>query len=262
MGHSVKRSNKTAIKWYRKAARKRHRDAQYRVGVLYYKQKQYSKARYWLAKRAKAGHSDAQYYYANTFRYALGTKEKTSIARRWYTKAAKQGHAKAQHELAMQYQKGIGAKKNTKLAKQWFDRAVQKKPKKNKNTHSVKITKTTQNKAPKEPNKATIDKALLGDREQQYKLGMQYLLGYKIEGDKTKAIHWLSKAATQDHPRALYQMANQYQKGGVLEKNLSLAIQYFTAAAKQNVLSAKTALKHLTDTKPSLPTMTETSENN
>ena len=73
-----KKKYKTATRYLKAAAQKGHEKAQYRLGILYYQQKQYKKARYWLRKRANAGNADAQYHYANTFRYALGTKEQTT----------------------------------------------------------------------------------------------------------------------------------------------------------------------------------------
>lgn len=254
MGIKAKRNHSIAIKWYKKAARKNHLDAQYRIGRLYYTQKKYASARYWLAKRAKTGHADAQYYYANTYRYALGTKEKTSTARRWYAKSAKQGHAKAQYELALQYKKGIGAKKNRRLANHWFNKSA-KQGNQQAKKHLKIITKTTVARAPNpkkkiktQPNEQhtkIAKNAHHGDADQQYELGMRYLLGYKTALNSEQAIFWLKKSAKQNHPLGQYQLANQYLNGRYLKKDLALSLKYFTAAANQNVAAAKTALKHL-----------------
>jgi len=354
MGKTVKRSHKKAINWYKKAANKNHKDAQYRVGVLYFKQKQYTKARYWLAKRAKNGHADSQYFFAKTFRYGLGTKEQTSLARRWFTKAANQNHAAAQYELGLQYQKGIGAKKNQKVATKWFQKSAKQGNKKAKTilakliptkprlspakqfmeenirlarkgnvTAQYKLGKAYQSgdktkvnlkksyywfkkaakqnhtdaqyrlaliymegsiaakkdtkkakewftKAANEKHKkadrklselatiakneqrkiklqAMLEEANLGDAEQQFELGMRYLLGYQIEVDKQQAFNWINKAATQNHPLAQYQMANQYLTGNFLNKDIPLSIHLFSKAAKQNVRKAQFALKHIAE---------------
>ncbi|HFE37745.1 MAG TPA: sel1 repeat family protein [Gammaproteobacteria bacterium] len=243
MGRSLPRDITKAIHWYRKAARKNHADAQYRVGILYYRQKRYKKARYWLAKRAKAGHADSQYYFANTFRYALGTKEQTSRARKWYTKAAKQGHAKAQYELALLYQNGIGARKSPKLANIWFQRAA-----KNGDKRAIKQSGKTfaskKNRPAKSPGNIPPI-SLPTSREQQYELGMRYLLGYQSDIHPQQAIYWLYKAAEQNHPLAQYQLANQYLNGKFVKKDILQAIQYFSKAARQKVAAANTALKYL-----------------
>jgi len=356
MGKTVKRSHQKAINWYKKAAKKNHRDAQYRIGLLYYKQKKYEKARYWLAKRAKDGHADAQYLFANTFRYALGTKEQTSTARKWFTKAANQGHAKAQFELGLQYQNGIGARKSQNTANKWFKLAAKqgdKKAKKilaNNKPEKSKIKKQTAKQfvreklrlarngntkaqyalgkaylegkntkvdikksyywlkkaanknhtkaqyelgsmyfegnsaAKKDTSKAKvwfgkaadknhikakeklktlnviakkiekedqfngiIDEAMLGGIEQQYELGMRYLLGYQTSIDNQQAIYWLNKAAKQNHALAQYQLANQYMAGNFVNQSTTRSIHFFTVAAKQNIQAAKFALKHFAE---------------
>lgn len=351
IGRSVKRNHKIAIDWYIKAAKKKHKDAQYRLGKLYYQQKKYEKARYWLGKRAKDGHAHAQYYFANTFRYALGTREQTSRARKWYQKAAKQGHAKAQYELGLQYKRGIGARTSNTLANKWLKKAAKqghskaksllaknksnqksvsnfekanlrlarkgdaeaqfklgkaykygKKLKRNhkksfywlskaaKQNHKDaqyelaltyfkgnKTTKKDLTKAKKWFAKAAnqkhknasreldklanlakknrhskqfndmIDAALLDDSDQQYELGMRYLMGFKTAIDEQQAIYWLTKAADQNHPLAQYKLANQFINGKFVNQDIARGVHYFVAASKQNVLPANLALKHFAE---------------
>ena len=351
MGKTVKRSYTKAINWYKKAANKNHLDAQYRIGVLYYKRKDYTKARYWLAKRAKGGHADSQYYFAKTFRYGLGTKEQTSLARKWFTKAAKQNHAGAQYELGLQFQKGIGAQKNRNAALKWFNKSAKQgnkkaktvlaklkpsKPKispakqfmntniqlarkgnvkaqynlgkayqdgkktkinlkksyywykkaakqdhtdaqyrlgliylggnkaaqkdleqakfwltkaadknhKKSNRKLNELTTIAQNEQREIQLNDIINDATLGDAQQQFDLGMRYLLGYQIEIDKQQAFHWINKAASQNHPLAQYQLANQYMTGSFLNQDIPLSIHLFSEAAKQNVEKAKFALTY------------------
>ncbi|MDH3325399.1 MAG: SEL1-like repeat protein [Gammaproteobacteria bacterium] len=363
-GTRVKRDINKAIKWYKKAANKSHAKAQYQLGILYYEQKSYKKAKYWLEKRAIAGEPDAQYHYANILRFGLGTKQKTSEARKWYQKAAKQDHKQAQYELALMFQKGIGAKKNQTTAIKWLKKAANQNHKQAKqalkalparNEERKRAQKTKQKKtaqqlfleknlklaragkveaqyklgnayttgknAPLDLKKAYLwltkaakadhadaqyqlasmyfkgndvikknldkarewyskaadnehqkankkldtianesnkkqqvkqfgnitDSALLGDSEQQYELGMRYLLGFKTATDEQQAYYWLNLAANQNHPRALYQLGNQYMTGNVVERDNKKAIFYFAAAARQNIKAAKTALSLFTD---------------
>ncbi|MDH5256631.1 MAG: sel1 repeat family protein [Gammaproteobacteria bacterium] len=350
-GNRGKKDLKKAIQWYKKAANKSHKKAEYRLGILYYQQKNYEKAKYWLEKRANAGEPDAQYHYANILRFGLGTSQQTSSARKWYSKAAEQGHKQAQYELALMFQKGIGARKNTNTAEKWFKKAAkqnhkqarhalknlpesEQKPKKSaqelfleKNKKLAKSGDTeaqfnlakayqTGKKAPKnlkeslkwletaansnhpdaqyqlasiylegnevvsknlekarkwfseaadnehkQANKKLdkiasekhkeqqvehfdkmIDSALLGDPEQQYELGMRYLLGFKTAPDDQQAHYWLKLAASQNHPRAMYQLGNQYLSGIVVTRDINKAMHYFTAAAKQNIQAAQTAI--------------------
>ncbi len=262
----AKHQTKSAIKYLKRAARADHEKAQYRLGILYYQQKQYKKARFWLRKRARAGDADAQFHYANTFRYALGTKQQTTTARRWYQRAAEQGHVHAQFELAKMFQHGIGAKKNRKKAIYWYQKAASKghrharkalallnvKPggkklakatkKTEKTTHKVKTAKKT---VKPRRSLALLAQASKGDPEQQYQLAMRYLLGYDMEDDIEQAIFWLSQAAEKRHPLAEYQLGNQYFKGKSVNRNIPRAVHYFLRAKNHGVKPAETALKVL-----------------
>ncbi len=353
-GNKAKKDLSKAIYWYKKAANKSHKKAQYRLGILYYKQKNYKKAKYWLEKRATAGEPDAQYHYANILRFGLGFKQQTSTARKWYLKAAKQGHRNAQYELGLMYKKGIGARKNLIRAEKWFKKAAKQNhkhakqalgtlankkqtPHKTKQTaqqrflakntklanagdaeaqyklgkayktgkhapinhkkafkwlkeaananhasaqyqlaniyyDGSKATKKNTSKAKqwyskaadnghKQANKALdaiaklnlkqqqnqqfddmMTSAMLGEPEQQYELGMRYLIGFKTEPDEQQAHFWFTLAADQKHAEAMYQLGNQYLKGEVVEKNTNTALHFFTAAAKQKVKAAQTVI--------------------
>lgn len=257
---------KSAIKYLKAAARKGHEKAQYHLGIVYYQQKQYQKARYWLRKSSNNGNADAQFHYANTYRFALGTKEQTTIARRLYQKAAKQGHPQAQFELAKMFQNGIGAKKNPELARKWYEKSAKNGYKYAKQalntlapaTQNKQANKATSNQAldkskleksivqaePSAPNKSEtlLENAFKGDPEQQYQLAMRYLQGYELGPDDGQAIYWLTQAAKKQHPLAEYQLGNQYFTGQYVTQNIAQAVRYFHRAEEKGVLAAKTAL--------------------
>lgn len=257
--HLSNNNTKLAINYLKKAAHQGHEKAQYHLGILYYQKKQFKKARFWLRKRANGGEADAQYHYANTFRYALGTKQQTTIARRWYQKAAKQSHVNAQFELAKMFQNGIGAKKNTKRAKHWYQKAAdaghrnaKKELAKFKSSKETRLAKNIKKPAPKpreeEPKKPSKSEELLaiaskGDPERQYHLAMRYLLAYEIDDDTSQAIFWLTEAAEKNHPMAEYQLANQYFNGNHIKQNMPKAVHYFLRAYNNGVKAADTALK-------------------
>lgn len=235
IGKTVKRSHKKAINWYKKAANKNHLDAQYRIGVLYYKQKNYKKARYWLKKRAKNGHADSQYYFAKTYRYGLGTKEQTTLARKWFTKAAKQGHADAQYELGIQFQKGIGAQKNRKIAIKWLNKSAKQGNKKAKRL-LAKYSPSKPKLSPAEQfMKTNIRLARKGNASAQFKLGKAYRDGKKTKVNLKKSYYWFKKAAKQNHTDAQYNLALIYITGNAAaKKDIQKAKEWLTKAANKN----------------------------
>ena len=248
-GIKVRKSQKNAIKWYKKAANKSHRKAQYRLGILYYKQKNYKKAKYWLEKRAKDGEPDAQYHHANILRFGLGTKQRTSSARKWYLKAAKQGHKHAQYELGLMFKKGIGAKKNLKTAKKWFRKAAKQNHKhakqalkslSNSKSRSAKAKIVNNPKKAQKPKKTAqqrfleknIKLAKAGDIKAQYNLGKAYKTGKNAPKSAKESLKWLGKAAHANHAEAQYLLASIYFEGSdAATKNLDKAKTWYGKAA-------------------------------
>lgn len=72
------------------------------------------------------------------------------------------------------------------------------------------------------------------DAEAQYQLGKRYLRGEGIEQSAQKAIHWLQRAAEQQHAKAFETLGRIYfdQIDYGVEKNNEKAIAYFIEAAK------------------------------
>jgi len=60
-GNGVPQSYANAEKWCRKAAEQGYADAQFDLGYLYYKSKDYFEAVWWYHKAAEQGHADAKY---------------------------------------------------------------------------------------------------------------------------------------------------------------------------------------------------------
>jgi TPR repeat protein len=125
LGLGVEQNKDIAVKWYKKAAKKNHREAQYRLGKLFdieqtrdiaakwYKKaaKYEDKAKYRLEElfnekeikkyrlAAEQGIASAQYTLGVIYELGLGVDQNMGIAVRWYNKAAKQNHSKAQYRL-------------------------------------------------------------------------------------------------------------------------------------------------------------------
>ena len=84
----------------REAADYGHMEAQYRLGILYYRggfgvDRSRVRASKWFTKSAQQGYADAQYWLGYLYETGEGTTQDDKRALTWYKKAARQGHKKA-----------------------------------------------------------------------------------------------------------------------------------------------------------------------
>mgnify|MGYP001217690975 CR=1 FL=1 len=91
-GNEVPQNDKTAVKWWTKAAEQGLAEAQYNLGLMYAK-----------------GRVVPQNY-------------KTAV--KWYTKAAEQGYAEAQFKLGVKYANGKGVRSSNVKAYMWWNLAA------------------------------------------------------------------------------------------------------------------------------------------
>ncbi len=68
--------------------------------------------------------------------------------------------------------------------------------------------------------------------ENDFKKGMNYLLGIDVKQDKTKAFEYLSKASDSNHSEASYNLALMYYLGDGVEQNVSMSAKLLDASAK------------------------------
>ncbi len=77
-----------------------------------------------------------------------------------------------------------------------------------------------------------LSKARSGDRNAQFVMAFMYGAGHCLRQDTEKRLEWLEKAANQDHPEALFQLATAYYRGKGLEQNTVIAGRLYRRAAK------------------------------
>ena len=251
-GIGAKRNLAKAEIWFKKAAKQNHKHAKQALKTLPKSITSTPKAKKqsFLKKNkklAKAGNIEAQYKLGKAYISGKKAPKDPLKAEKWLKMAANADHVSAQFHLANIYFEGNGSiKKDIKKAKKWYSRAAENEHKEA-NKKLKKIARNDHKTRQLKYFDEMIDSALLGDTEQQYELGMRYLLGYKTDPDNLQAHYWLKLAATQNHPRAMYQLGNQYLQGIVVEKNTDIAIHYFAAAARQKVRPAETAIALFAD---------------
>lgn len=76
-------------------------------------------------------------------------------------------------------------------------------------------------------------KALAGDAEAQYRLGMACYYGKSIVKDESKAYQWWLQSATQGYPKAMHIMGVAYRRGIGVPKHAEKALAWFIKAAQQ-----------------------------
>lgn len=76
-----------------------------------------------------------------------------------------------------------------------------------------------------------LDKALKGDPEAQFELGMRCLKGIEMPENTKHAIEWLVKSSNQGYEDAQYLLGTCYESGTGVQQNSKIALGFYTQAA-------------------------------
>ena len=114
----------TALREWRPLAEQGNADAQFNLGVMYYKgrgvPKNHKTAVKWYTLAAEQGNASAQFYLGVMYRRGKGVPKNYKTALKWYTLAAEQGHAFAQFGLGIMYDHGQGVPQDPVYAHMWM----------------------------------------------------------------------------------------------------------------------------------------------
>ncbi|WP_455375022.1 SEL1-like repeat protein [Kaarinaea lacus] len=169
---------------------------------------------------AQKGNANAQYQVATAYLNGkMGLQKNQESALIWLERAAKNNHKDAQYLLGSLYYNGNPVKRNLETAKFWLNKSAKS------GVENAKVLISAINDQSKSKsqnsgkNISTTDLFLAsankGDREAQFKVGLMYLKGNDgFPKDQEKALHWLNKAATQDHTNAQFEVGMMYYKPG------------------------------------------------
>lgn len=83
------------------------------------------------------------------------------------------------------------------------------------------------------------EKAVNGDAEAQYYMGLSYDLGDTVKHDYIKARQWYEKAANQGYANAQYDLGTMYQFGRGVRQDFAKAGQWYEKAAAQGHTDAQ-----------------------
>lgn len=84
-----------------------------------------------------------------------------------------------------------------------------------------------------------------GDRDAQFKLGLWYYSGYKVERDLDSAAFYFNLSAAQNHLDALFLLGYMTYYGEGIEQNVPLGLQYFGKAASLGHIEAQFDLGYI-----------------
>jgi len=165
----------------------------------------YSEIKPELMQKAKNGDKIAQYQVG--YSYLRNNDDEKAV--KWFKKSAKQGFRHAQGYLASFYKRGVGVEKNTEKSKYWYKKAFE----------SYKM------------------QALKGDVYSQVYIGGCYQRGNGVKKNSLKAINWYKKAMKQGSIKAIYRIGIIYYGSQEL-KNEKKALKYVKLAAEKGYLMA------------------------
>ena len=210
-GYGVKPNRAKAEKYYRRAAKLGHAEAQESLGCLYEfaEKPDYRRARKWYTRALKQHSSDtpdAAYRLGWLYERGLGGKKDIQKAYQLYRKAAKAGCAEAQRALGYLYDKGLGLPRSYAKAYKWYARA-----------------------------------ALQADETSCNNIGVLYHDGKGVRHSKSLAKKWYKLAARAGSIRALSNLGIRYEDAGRLKK----AVRYYRRAAEAGNKYAAKQLKRL-----------------
>ena len=114
--------------YLRKLAEAEDRDAQNRLGLLYYEgmgvPQNFEQASLWFRKAAQQGHAGAQVNLGTLYFLGYGASESDQEALFWFRNAAEQGDALAFAKLGRMYELGRGVSQDLIQAHMWYNRSA------------------------------------------------------------------------------------------------------------------------------------------
>lgn len=84
-----------------------------------------------------------------------------------------------------------------------------------------------------------------GDKESQFIIAQAYEKGDNIQKNMKKAVAFYQKAAANGHIESMIQLAHLYETGNFVEQNAQKAFRYYESAAKQGYTPAQLKLSEL-----------------
>ena len=236
-------NHKEAAEMFDKAAKQNHAMAQASLGFLFETgqgvPRDLDKAMDLYHKAAKQGHSVAQFNLGRIYQNGLThgiqqVKQDPKLAEQFLKRAAAQGIVAAHHQLGLFYltagntiQHQLNQATPAQVA-HW----------RSNNVAVAAWDKNADNRITSDENQqyqvaqvSFVNAAKDNHGPAQHALGVMYLQGMGVPANAAGAAQWLQKAADQQVPDALYNLAQLYEHGHGVRQNLTHAFTLYDQAA-------------------------------
>jgi uncharacterized protein len=188
---------------------------------------------------------EAQYCLGVFLAKGIGGVRDEAEAAAWYQKAAEQDHALALNNLGMLHQNGLGVSLDLEFAIQCYRRAAAfgcDLAQFNLGLVSMLVLDTAQD------NVAAFDlfqqAAESGQVHAQVNLGYCYQKGLGTQADSAKALHWYRSAARRNFAPALLNLGCMYEAS---RRTAAKSAEMYRRAAEQGLVSAQRGVANLYD---------------
>lgn len=257
-GRGKIRNIQKSEKFFKEAAKRGHKDAQYELGLIYYNADDMDEAVKLFEKATKQGHKEAKMILSVCYLNGYGVEKKTERGLellKEYTeknnkelveylkKANEKGNMEAKVNLAVCYENGIGTQINIDRAVELYKEGAEK-------GHPVAQVnlgicyynglgvKIDIEKAVELYKKSAEQGNYLG----KFNLADCYYYGVVIEKDIEKAIKLYKEVVEQGNPETEFTLGLIYYRGDEVEKNLEEAVKLFKKSSDKGYVNAKLAL--------------------
>ena len=272
-GKKIAKNEKQAFNWFSKSANQDHASAQYTLAMMYFEGSTYlgkdlKKAKEWLVKAAdnhneKAekklnsladekhqeqqilgfekiledainGSAEAQYELG--MRYLLGYKipPDENLGIHWIKEATKQQHALAQYQFGNHLLKHKKSETDLETAIEYLVLSA----KQNVNAARSAVKKFY------EFGYADLVDATYGDVTAQFRIAQSYLNSAELQQQQL-SIKWLELATKGNHLPSIITLAELYENGNIVAKNIEQAFNLYLEAAKIDNTIASVTLDEL-----------------
>jgi TPR repeat protein len=224
---------------------------------------------------AEQGNMNAQFILANYYQLDSEENDGFKKAAIWYRKAAKQGLSAAQATMGIYNSNGYGVPQNYKKAIEWYTKAAEQNDA-GSQTALGDIFSNTYGVVDYDYSKALQwyrRAAALGDKFAHSRIGKMYEKGHGVSKSERIAKTWYAKSSAIGNEResgsfsevesqvlstnklmasfgdagSQFQLANMYQEGRVVQKNLDEAKHWYIKAAEQGNKEAQVTLARIYD---------------
>lgn len=238
-GNGVPQDQKQAIHYWEKSADLNYIPAQFKLGEHYQHNSQYSEAKHWFDKAAESNHSYAQFYLGLQNERGNLAPRDIPLALYWYEKSAEQNNEKALYNLGIIYANGeINGIKDLQKAFDLWQKAAHNgsylaEQRLAQLYHTGQLASIPQD---------YIEAAILYEKGYALSNGSGSPEHMKLLAQTASNFQELQEKAKEGDTTAQYLMGAEYYTGMGVDRNIPLAIEWFTLSAEKKHLKSQLKL--------------------